>query len=124
MKNLFIPVIALILSSCYYDNQETLYGNPDQTCDTIAVKYSTHILPILHTYCYVCHSASVVAEGGGGGYNFENFNTLQTLALNGHLVGAVSHTPGYSPMPKYGNKLSDCNISKITIWVNNGALNN
>lgn len=124
MKYLFISIIAFILSSCYYDNQEALYGNLNQTCDTIAVKYSTHILPILETYCYVCHAAAVVAEGGGGGYNFENFLTLQTLALNGHLVGAVSHSPGYSPMPKYGNKLSDCNISAIKIWVNNGALNN
>jgi hypothetical protein len=124
MKNLFIPIIALILSSCYYDNQESLYGNPNQGCDTTAVKFSTHILPILQANCYVCHSATLVAEGGGGGYNLQNFTTLQTLALNGHLVGAVSHTSGYSPMPKYGNKLSDCNISTFKIWVNNGALNN
>jgi len=124
MKKLLIPIAALILSACYYENQETLHGNPNPSCDTVAVKYSIHILPILQTYCYVCHSATIVAEGGGGGYNFENFITLQTLALNGHLFGAVNHSPGFSPMPKYGNKLSDCNISTFRIWINNGALNN
>jgi hypothetical protein len=124
MKKLLIPVIALILSSCYYEHQDALNGNPNPVCDTTAVKYSTHILPILQTYCFVCHSAALVAEGGGGGYNLQNFATLQSLALNGHLVGAVSHASGYSPMPKYGNKLSDCNVSTFKIWVNNGALNN
>jgi mono/diheme cytochrome c family protein len=124
MKILFIPIIALILSSCYYDNQEALNGNPNPACDTAAVKYSTHIVPILQNYCFVCHSAALVAEGGGGGYNFEDFITIQTLALNGHLFGAVNHTPGYSPMPKYGNILSDCNISTFKLWINNGALNN
>jgi len=53
MEYLFIPIITLILSSCYYDNQESLYGNPNPVCDTTAVKYSTHILPILETNCYV-----------------------------------------------------------------------
>jgi hypothetical protein len=124
MKKLILPFIGLILYGCYYDNQEALYGKPGGECDTLAVKYSTHILPILQTYCYVCHSAALVAEGGGGGYNLEDFSTLQTLALNGHLYGAVDHAAGYSPMPKYGNKLSDCEISTIKIWENNGTLNN
>jgi hypothetical protein len=124
MKKLALPALLLILSACYYDNQEYLYGKPSGGCNTTNVKYSSDIVPILETYCYVCHSAAVVAEGGGGGHNLQDFGVLQTLALNGHLVGAVSHSPGYSPMPKYGNKLSDCNIALISTWANNGAPNN
>ena len=123
-KVLKFPALILMFSGCYYDNQEALYGKPDENCDPVMANYSTDILPILQTYCYMCHSAAAVAGGNGGGNNFEDFTVLQTLALNGHLVGAVSHASGYSPMPKFGNKLSDCNISKITKWVNDGALNN
>jgi hypothetical protein len=124
MKKLVLPLFALILYSCYYDNSEALYGKPGGACDTISVTYTLAILPIMQNYCYVCHSAALVAEGGGGGYNFEDFGVLQSLALNGHLFGAVKHSAGFSPMPKYGNKLSDCNISQFRIWITNGALNN
>lgn len=124
MKVITISVLLLVLFGCYYDNQEALFGKPTGGCNTTDVKFSTDILPIFQTYCFVCHSSALVTEGGGGGYNLQAFSVVQTLALNGRLVGAVSHAPGYSPMPKYGNMLIDCNISLIKVWVNNGALNN
>jgi len=124
MKMLVIPAFALILSSCYYDNQEALYGKPGGVCDTSMVMYSMTILPILQTYCFSCHSASAVAGGDGGGHNFEVFTVVQTMALNGKLVGSVDHLSGYIAMPQFGNKISDCDISKIKIWVKDGALNN
>lgn len=124
MKILIILIFVLTLYGCYYDNSEALYGNQGGTCDTTSVTYTLNILPILETYCYVCHSAQLVAEGGGGGYNLQDISVLQTLANNGHLYGAVSHATGYSPMPKYGNILSNCDISTFRIWINNGALNN
>jgi len=49
---------------------------------------------------------------------------LRILALNGTLAGAIEHTPGFTPMPQFGDKLSDCNIAIIKAWINNGALNN
>jgi hypothetical protein len=127
MKKLIIPILtilSLLFHRCYYDNEEALYGKPGVVCDTTAVKFSTDILPIFRANCFVCHSAALVTEGGGGGYNLQDYNVVQSLALNGRLLGAVNHDPGYSPMPKYGNKLSDCNILLIKVWVNNGALNN
>lgn len=124
MKKLSIPVIALILSSCYYTNQETLYGKPGGDCNPSMAMYSMDILPILQTNCLSCHSTAAVAGGDGGGHNFEIFSVLKTMALNGKLVGSVDHLPGFFPMPQFGNKLGDCEISKIKIWVKNGALNN
>lgn len=124
MRKLIIPVLFLVFYGCYYDNEETLYGKPGGSCNTSSVTYSTDIVPIFQTNCFVCHSASLVSEGGGGGYNLQDYNVVKMLALNGRLVGAVSHAAGYSPMPKYGTKLNDCNISMIKVWVTNGALNN
>ena len=33
------------------------------------------------------------------------------------LVGVITHAAGFDPMPKNGNKLSDCSIAKISKWV-------
>jgi hypothetical protein len=123
MKKLIIPALAILFYACHYDNEEALFGKPSGNCDTTAVTYSANILPILQTYCYSCHSAALVAEGGGGGYNFQDFNSLHNLALS-RIIGAITDAPGYSPMPKYGNKLDSCTITIIKIWVRNGALNN
>jgi hypothetical protein len=40
------------------------------------------------------------------------------------LYGTISHSAGFLPMPQNGNKLSDCNITKIRLWVADGAPNN
>jgi hypothetical protein len=124
MKKLIFPALVLIFSGCYYNNQEALYGKPDGNCNATMAMYSMDILPILQTNCFSCHSAAAVAGGDGGGHNFEIFSVVQTMALNGKLVGSVDHLPGYIPMPQFGNKISNCDISKIKTWVNTGALNN
>lgn len=124
MKKLILAALVLIFTGCYYENQEELYGKPGGDCDPTMAMYSMDILPILQTNCYSCHSAAAVAGGDGGGNNFEVFSVLQTLALNGKLVGSVDHQTGFIPMPQFGNKLSNCDISKIKLWVNSGALNN
>lgn len=53
----------------------------------------------------------------------EGHTNLQKVAVNGRLYAAISHT-GPSPMPKGGNKLSDCDIQLIKSWIDNGILNN
>jgi hypothetical protein len=111
-------IILNTFSSCYYDKAALLY--PDQACDTAAVKYSTVVLPVLSSGCISCH-------GGGtpsAGISLDTYAGVKTQVDNGRLWGAVSHNPGYSPMPKNSNKLSNCNLEKIRIWIAAGAPNN
>lgn len=60
-------VISMIfLTSCYYDNAETLY--PQGTCITTNMSYAADINPILQQNCFVCHSTAanngnVILEG-------------------------------------------------------------
>ena len=122
MKILFLPVFLILVSGCFYEH-ETL-DKPGTTCDTLNVTYSKSVQPIIQTWCLGCHSNQQVSEGAGGGNHLEGYANLRVFALNGRLVGAVEHLPGYSPMPKYGNKLNDCDVSTIRIWVQKGALNN
>jgi hypothetical protein len=123
-KNL--PVISIIgiflmwsLNSCYYDNEEELYPNP-VTCDTANITYMATVVPILEVNCYSCHN-SVNQQGG---IVLDTYNDLQTSINNGTFRGTINHLDGYSPMPKGGNKLNDCDLTQINLWLDNGAPNN
>ncbi|HYE54084.1 MAG TPA: c-type cytochrome domain-containing protein [Chitinophagaceae bacterium] len=88
-------------------------------CDTSSVTFSGSVQPLLQTYCTGCHSGA----NASGGINLTTFAGVKTQIDNGKLWAAINHT-GPRPMPMGGNKLSDCNIARIGIWIRNGAPNN
>jgi hypothetical protein len=109
----------ILLTGCYYDNEETLY--PQTVCDTTNVTYSGTIVPILQSNsCLTCHDP-VTASGG---VILQTYADLLVYVQNGKFWGAVSHASGYFPMPNGGNKLSDCDLTKIDLWIKKGAPNN
>ncbi|HNU47314.1 MAG TPA: hypothetical protein PKM40_00690 [Bacteroidia bacterium] len=111
--------IALCISSCYYDVEDELYPNTGN-CDTLNITYSQTVAPIISSNCKVCHSASMAQ----GNVVIDTYAAIKTYADNGKLLGSLNHDSGYEPMPKNQNKLSDCNIKKISIWINQGTPNN
>lgn len=88
-------------------------------CDSAQFRFSANIQPLLGKYCTGCHSGA----SASGGVRLDSHAAVQSVALGGRLVGAISHSTGYSPMPKGGTKLSDCQIAQIRKWVQAGALN-
>jgi hypothetical protein len=100
-------------------NQGAL-NNSCTECDTGTVTFAAVIYPIISAKCKGCHSGI----NPGGGITFLNYNDVSAQALNGALMGAITHAPGYSPMPKLAGKLPDCDIQKIGMWVNAGAPDN
>ncbi|HCQ28866.1 MAG TPA: hypothetical protein DIU39_01185 [Flavobacteriales bacterium] len=113
--------MTIFTTSCYYDNEQELYPiDPNASCDTLNVTYSGTISIILEAQCNGCHSGTIPA----GGIKTDNYTDVKALVDNGKLMGVIKHEPGYSPMPKGGQKLSDCDISKFEVWIRNGALNN
>lgn len=92
----------------------------DSGCDTTNVTFSGNVFPIVETYCLNCHNGT----SPGGGIYLRNYNDLVVVANNGKLMGSIRHDQGYSPMPKNGNKLSDCQIATFNIWIKNGTPNN
>jgi hypothetical protein len=106
--------------SCAKNNKEDLIGNA--SCDTASVSYTQDIKPILAASCNAngCHNASSAASG----YNLEDFSSLQPVALGSRFIGTIRHESGFSAMPKQADKLDDCKIKKIEIWIAEGAPNN
>lgn len=100
--------------------QGALYNACIAGCDTLDVKYSTKVSTLLTNKCIGCHNSA----SAGGGINLANYAGVQTVALNGRLLGSVKHTTGYLQMPQGGDKLSDCEINIFQIWINAGAPNN
>jgi hypothetical protein len=123
MKNrltiILIMAITAIYTSCYYDKEEYLY--PSQgTCDTIGIiSYSSRVLPIIQGYCISCHSSSMAS----GGIVMGTYSNDKSLAINGKLMGSITHASGFVPMPQ-GGKLSNCNIALIKKWIDEGTPNN
>jgi hypothetical protein len=112
-------VFVAFLQSCYYDNEEDLYPTPPE-CDTVDVSYSQQVWPIINSNCTGCHSGGAPQ----GNVSLENYDDIVIAANNGSLLGVIKHEDGWSPMPKGGGKLSDCNIAIIENWVNDGTPDN
>jgi hypothetical protein len=89
-------------------------------CDVNAFEYKANVKPIIDSWCKGCHSSS----NAGGGYDLSTYNGLVASITKNKLIGAINQQSGFSAMPKYTGKLSDCEIQVITQWVAAGHPNN
>ena len=60
ISSLFVLVIAVSKSI-----EDKLNGNTGSTCDTVNMKYTTDVVPILQANCYSCHGEGNTAGSGG-----------------------------------------------------------
>lgn len=120
---LIIAVLSVAaIQGCYNKKADLIIPNND--CDTTtAISYRSHITNILQQNCYICHSAEKY-QSSGGYYQLDTFLLLERMVNNGKLLKAINHAPGAVPMPYGRDKLSDCDIMKITAWVSRGAPEN
>ena len=94
--------------------------NCGTSCDTAQFKYGANISLIMSNYCTGCHGGTAPSAN----INLTTHAGVSAQATNGRLTGAITHTAGYSPMPKNAAKLSDCQIIQVKNWVAAGAPNN
>lgn len=121
MRKLIIPLGLLLFASCYNDKEDELYPKPSgsgNTCDTANLSFATHIRPIINTSCAGagCHDAVTKSFG----HDLSSYNGVVTAVNSGRLLGAIRHDANFQPMPKGLPKLGNCEISKISAWVNQG----
>lgn len=120
LTSIFIAVLIVCFQSCYYDSEEYLFPELDSDCDTTDISYSGAVAPIISQSCLACHGNIPV----GTSIKLEEYSDLKTSVDNGSLIGSITHGSGYSPMPQGANKLDDCSISLIQLWIDSGASNN
>lgn len=98
------------LNSCYYDNEQDLYGNT--FCDTISTTYAATIEPIIITNCISCHSSSTP----NGNINLESYTDVKSAYISGKLLCSIQKNATCQPMPPTGLGLSTCEINKFKSW--------
>ena len=122
MKKLFFAFCVLcLLSACYYDSEEALYGT--LYCDTELMSFEADILPIVNEHCTSCHGGSTHSEG----LLLENYDQIKVAAndvsTNG-LINRIERVEGAVGSMPTNYRLPQCRINKIKAWVEQGALNN
>lgn len=87
-------------------------------CDTSIVTFSGVVFPILQNQCVSCHTDNLAS----GNVNLSTYTHIKSYVDNGSLIGSIEHTGGFSIMPPSGLKMNQCDIDKINIWIEGGAL--
>ena len=88
--------------------------------DTVNITYSISVKTIITNKCQGCHSGT----SPQGGIDLSTYTGVKAQVTNGKLWGSVNWNAGFFAMPKYGNKLSICELTQIRKWIDLGAPNN
>lgn len=121
-KKMIFGGICLVAIGCYYDSQEILYNNvTPKPCDTTNITYAGKVAKIINDNCSACHSASTGLQSG---IYLDTYEGLREQALNGKLMGDITQSPNFNPMPESGNMLDPCSIAIIQHWVEMNTPNN
>jgi len=115
-----VVLIALCLVSCYNDNEEDLYGT-GSCVDPATITFASTVNGILSSYgCIGCHNGVTFS----GGVNLEGWANVRLKAIDKSLIGAITHSDGYVPMPYNLPQMSTCDINRIRAWIKAGSPNN
>jgi hypothetical protein len=114
MKSMLFLCLTLIITSCYYDNEEELYPVIDNNCDTTNITYAGTVKKMIDESCIGCHSSGTVV--------LTNYTQISSQATA--ILGSIKHEGGYKAMPQGAAKLSDCKINQFDIWITQGKPNN
>lgn len=111
-----LGVFALIAISSCDDNPD-----PVDSCDTTGMTYNSDIKEIFDNTCAFsgCHDMDSALSIG----SLNDYDNSVAFVEMGRMIGAINHDETFKPMPyPLGSaKMSQCNIDKITAWINNGT---
>ncbi|MCC5918679.1 MAG: hypothetical protein JJU02_15260 [Cryomorphaceae bacterium] len=115
---LLIPALFVLgLGSCYYDNEEDLYQDIGNDCETTDLSFQRDIKPIIDGECVVCHGNNDPI----GGISLTEYSHVSGAATN--IKDRINRPPGDAlRMPQGG--MDPCKVEKLNVWINQGALDN
>lgn len=119
-RKYFLPLLFLVVTGCYYDNEAELYPNSTNCTEQPNSTFSGVVLPLLTKRCNSCHGGT----NPSAGIDLTTYPEVMKYVNNESLMGSINHSSGYSAMPKNSGKMSACEINNIQNWITAGALNN
>lgn len=111
---LVLLVSVILIPSCNDDEPD----EPD-VCVTTGLTYDNYANAFLASNCATsgCHDAD--GQGGTIG-SFDTYEGTKAWFDMGRVKGAINHQDGFSNMPKGEEKLSDCDIDRLSAWIDAG----
>ena len=109
-----------LANSCTYHNEDDYFKDNPDICYTEDVSFSADIFPIMESNCISCHNATDLTAG----IDLSDYSKIKSLAETNLLLGVIKHNDGFARMPLNASKLSDCDISKLEVWIEKGFMNN
>lgn len=119
MKYTVVIIFIALLSSCTWQNEEDYFGV--SLCDTALVNKDTiqvtydDLIYIFDGTCLSCHNSGYTEWQG---IQFDTYDDVVSSIETGKVIPAIRHES--VQMPKDQDKLSDCEIQLIEIWINRG----
>ncbi|MDD4969421.1 MAG: hypothetical protein PHT07_08330 [Paludibacter sp.] len=120
LYSIILILIMLSLTTCYYYKEDIRYSK--NQCDTTNITFSGKVVPVFAQNCLICHG-NAVAPPDGGGLRLENYADVKMNITR--AFGAMSHAPGFFPMPLGQSATIDtCEIKIVRIWKDAGMPDN
>jgi uncharacterized membrane protein len=110
-----ITFFVFTISACYYDNEEDLYRNFPQNCETTSLTYTNDIKEIIDDRCVTCH------QPGGIAATWPLTTYEEVKAQEAGVVDRINRPFGDGEIMPPGGNMSNCKIDKINAWYLDGA---
>lgn len=106
----------VIYTSCVNDHLDEL--NLIENCATASPSYQNHIKPILDINCNIrnCHQ-----QGSIETFSLATYPNVLEQIPSEKFLKSINHQSGAIAMPKSASKLTACQITTITKWIQNGT---
>lgn len=118
-KSIVLFFLMILAVSCTYENEEELFPVAAE-CETEMISYSAYIRPLADQNC--AYSGCHAGQFPSANLNLTTYEGLKSIADDSQLVGRTTGERG-NIMPHTG-ALPNCDVLKITSWVQAGAPNN
>ncbi len=122
LKNLsFLLIICasvLAVMSCGDDDDDP---TDPTVCETENLTYDNWAKDYIDGSCATsgCHNADFATNMVP--FGMFDYESTEAAVGFGRIIGAIKRESGFSPMPKGGEMVSDCDISKMEAWIADGA---
>jgi len=113
-----LTIITVYFSACTYRKSDEIF--PPQPCDTTHFAFAANVQPIFKNNCTSCHNPTIANKG-------VDLSTYAGViaADTARIRKAINWLPGVTQMPYLSlTKISSCEITIITKWMQAGAANN
>ncbi len=115
INSIIYLVLVVLLVGCTNDSESDLVTPPDQGTE---VTYNSQIRAIINNNCLGCHSDPT---RNGAPFPLANFEQVETRALNGQLMRAISRQTGEPRAMPPSGRLPQATIDLVQQWIDEGT---